>query len=466
MANPFDRVIWPTLKTIDSNMAEGTKTKRHSPSKRPTDDRKAPVSFLDSTWSWSAPSTWPLSVKLLPFPVACLALFLGVYIQHFLPADTAMRTCIAEFDYGIPISKIEDLATSLATHDWEQGTAAEALLELHNPELSVFGQQPFPRSNIPTDGMLKTRALEYILPKIEKDTREISIEGWTLSNNTWGISDPASLGVFAVMAAAAQEETKGSGHSAWRDSVYGQMLRLLNDAPRYGDDEANQRYQSLGAMSHRTEVAELWSDAIFMVPPFMAYLAVWSGAQSIALRVWDGRDEWMDMAVEQISLYRDVLLIAEGENRGAWKHIVGPSEMADPGAWSTGNGWAAYGMARVRATIAGWKPLAEVMKEETSKLDAWIAEIIDTAIRTDNHESGLLRNYLGDDSWFGETAGTALIAAAAYRFGIFLEPGRDRERYLAWANRKREIVFKHVDAEDIAAPAVNSLKHAQREPLD
>lgn len=65
-------------------------------------------------------------------------------------------------------------------------------------------------------------------------------------------------------------------------------------------------------------------------------------------------------------MYRDILLITNGDRKGLWRHIVGPSDKADEGAWSTGNGWAAYGMARVRATIVGWEKGREIMREEVS----------------------------------------------------------------------------------------------------
>lgn len=398
-------------------------------------DANAPVSFLDDTWSWASPSTWPLSIRFLPFPITFIVLFFGVYIQHFLFSSAS---CTSAFDYQIPITKIEALATTLATHDWEQGAAAEALLELHDPEYSVFGE----RASGGDRNVLKTKALKFVLPKIQLDQI-------TLSNNTFGVADPASLGVFAMLAASADDSFTHS-LNPYKKATERQARYLMTDAPRYAN----------GAVSHRIDVAELWSDAMFMFPPFMVYHMLYTFGPT-------GRDVHLTRELQQIELYRDVLIITKGENKGAWRHIVGPSEMADPGAWSTGNGWAAYGMARVRATIAGWEPGAHLLRQQTAALDGWIAEIIDAAIRTDDHDSGLLRNYLGDDAWFGETAGTALIAAAAYRLAGFLEPGDGRRaKYAAWAGKKREAVFAHVDGDGIARPAVNSLKHGQREPFE
>ena len=228
-------------------------------------------------------------------------------------------------------------------------------------------------------------------------------------------------------------------HAAQRQRDY-----LLDEAPRYSN----------GAISHRVEVPELWSDAVHMVPPFLAYLGV-----------AEDNVQMLKEAVRQCGLYRDVLRISTGPKKGLWKHIVGPSEMADEGAWSTGNGWAAYGMARVRATITGWKPSNETMRTEIEQLDTWIGEILDGAIATDNDESGLLRNYLGDDDWFGETSGTALLAAAAYRLAVFRPEIYGQPKYELWAHKKRQTVIDTVDDDGFAYPAVNPLEHASREPI-
>lgn len=52
-------------------------------------------------------------------------------------------------NYGYDVEKVKQQAVALATHSWEYGTAAEALLEFENPEISVFGSSPFPIPSIP-----------------------------------------------------------------------------------------------------------------------------------------------------------------------------------------------------------------------------------------------------------------------------------------------------------------------------
>lgn len=62
---------------------------------------------------------------------------------------------------------------SLASHSWEFGAASEALLELENPEISVFGENPFP---IPTSSICNQSslaALEYVKPYIQLNSSEL-----------------------------------------------------------------------------------------------------------------------------------------------------------------------------------------------------------------------------------------------------------------------------------------------------
>ncbi|KAK0336532.1 hypothetical protein LTR91_015619 [Friedmanniomyces endolithicus] len=393
----------------------------------------------DPDFSWSAWSTWPSSLKLSPIPLALLALFATLYYQHLTSPDPGLdlrtpESCVATFNFTFRINAARSQAESLATHSWEYGTAAEAITELVNPGKSVFAVEPFPGGKVPEQELRLDQALIWVYQRIRTDNVTL------FDDDGWSVSDPASLGVAAVMLGQRWKWEKYV-RAAERQKDF-----LLNDAPRYVN----------GAISHRRDVAELWNDAVSMFPPFLAYYAVHK--QDLAL---------MRAAVHQIQLYRDALVIPDGPKRGLWKHIVGPSELADDGAWSTGNAWAAYGMARVRATVAGWKPSREVMSDEIGKLDRWIGEILDGAIRTDdNDESGLLRNYLGQESWFAETSGTALLAATAYRMAVIKPEIYAQAPYLDWAHAKRAAVVSRIDDDGFAKPAVNPLKHSSREPVE
>ncbi|RFU23939.1 hypothetical protein B7463_g12397, partial [Scytalidium lignicola] len=265
---------------------------------------------------------------------------------------------------------------NLAKSSWEFGTAAEALLELHNPSLSVFGDTPFlcPSTTI--------EALTYASKYIHLD-HEALVPGDGSS------SDPASLGVFAVML----------GHRDPRCALASknQAITLLTKTPRWWN----------GGLSHRVDSAALWADFIYMTPPFLAYYAM--STRDPAL---------LEDVVIQCGLYREVL---QKRDVFLWDNIVANDSSADFAPWSTNNGWATAGMARVLATILKTDILLPPTKARlTAKLECWIQEIIDRAMISalQRSFSGLLHNYLDDESTLAETSGTALLAAVAYRMAI------------------------------------------------
>ena len=64
-------------------------------------------------------------------------------------------------DPGFDIHKVLDKGLELAAHSWEWGTAAEALLDYHNPELSVFSKDPFPGDELPQVDVNQVPSLVY-----------------------------------------------------------------------------------------------------------------------------------------------------------------------------------------------------------------------------------------------------------------------------------------------------------------
>ncbi|KAF2107278.1 hypothetical protein BDV96DRAFT_589451 [Lophiotrema nucula] len=338
----------------------------------------------------------------------------------------------------IDITKVVTKAMELSSHSWEYGTAAESLLEFDS-SLSVFSRDPFPGNKIPLIQVDGCRSLQYAKEHIQVD-RE------TLCKDKNGVADPASLGVSAILL--------GQSEPSCREAAHRQM-EYISKAPRYGNERA---------LSHRTDVKEAWADFIYMVPPFLAYLAV---AESETAH--------MKSAIHQCQAYRNVLANdSTGPDQGLWHHIVGPLN-ADPGYWSTSNGWVAAGLARVLATLKSWKLTRSW--PAGSHIVSMIQDVLDGVIATDERREleTLLPNYLyskDEEPWFDEVAGTALLASTVYRMAV-LEPqifegtdSRTKFRYLDWAENKRQAVYKSVDPETgVARPAVNPLKHSQREPL-
>ncbi|KAI1342151.1 hypothetical protein F5Y15DRAFT_374358 [Xylariaceae sp. FL0016] len=322
----------------------------------------------------------------------------------------------------------------LATHSWEYGTFSEALLEWYNPESSVFGANPFPDGNVPVLHIEDVKSLAYAQP-------HISTNGTTLIDGDGAAGDPASLGVSAILIGQVQPEYLAA--AGW------QVDHLLYDVPRWSN----------GAISHRESVAELWADFVYMAPPTFAYWAVATGNETR-----------LNEAMRQCLLYRDVLAVpsdADDDAAGLWHHIIGP-ESQDLGIWSTGNGWAAAGMARVYATAkkSRFAPEGETA-DNMGQLKDLIKRILDGAIALDGAEpdESLLHNYLNDTSWFGELSGTTVLTATAYRMmQLAPEEFRDDSKYAAWADRKRGEIISRIGNNGLLAPVINPLDWSDRTP--
>lgn len=255
-------------------------------------------------------------------------------------------------------------------------------------KLQVFHREAFPKALLPVVPVIEdVPALVYIKPHIRLDNT-------TLIDGDGASGDPASLGVFALLI--------GQTDKTYLDAATRQLVHFFL-TPQWPN----------GALSHRDNNAELWADFMYMAPPFIAY---YGPAFST--------DEPLRFALKQCLLYRQALrpnTSSEAVSAGAWQHILGV-ENQDLGLWSTGNRWAAMGMARVVATLLRWQPTNTGVNPQLAQKDlfSWIGEILQGAMSSPK-DDGLLRNYLNDTTWFGETSGTALLKATVYRVAVMQE---------------------------------------------
>jgi rhamnogalacturonyl hydrolase YesR len=166
------------------------------------------------------------------------------------------------------------------------------------------------------------------------------------------------------------------------------------------------------------------------------------------LAVQQNNSTLMVETVRQCSLQRDVLKASQFLN---WQHIIGPQSQ-DTGLWSTGNGWASYGMVRVLHTLQKW-PGSSGLTSQANQLRTWIKEILDGALLS-GFDGGLLHNYLNDASWFGEISGTALLSAVAYRMAVN-DPTTFPQKYIDWADTNRIALSHQQGGDGVVVPAVN-----------
>ena len=149
-------------------------------------------------------------------------------------AVTLSLANLAPYTYSpsFNISSVFNATRNLPSHSWEYGTFAEALLEMFNPEVSVFGDSPFP---VPTLNRSNVRALAYLAPVVKFGSSYSALD-----SADEAVGDPASMGVGAVLL--------GKTDPAFAKAANQTVEGLLKDAPRFWN----------GAISHRPGQAELW----------------------------------------------------------------------------------------------------------------------------------------------------------------------------------------------------------------
>lgn len=355
-------------------------------------------------------------MKLVPRAFVSSALLLAVPSACF-PAHP--KQC-SDVDPGYNVSLVVARARELASHSWEYGTLSEALLELYNPEYSVFSLNAFPNGQVPSPPV-SIESLAYA-------SQHIRLDNTTLVDGDGASGDPASLGVSAILIGQTEPDYFAA---ATRQEQH------LFAVPR----------MSNGAISQRDANAQAWADFVYMAPPFLAYYAVRTNNVSL-----------LQETVRQCDLYRELLQNTAGPNR-YWRHIEDQSNssMQDNGIWSTGNAWASAGMTRVLATLTHWSG-SKHLTAERDQLVLWIQQIIDGARNVPRDpSSNLLRNYLNNETWFGEVSGTALMASVVYRMAILAPETFTADPYVAWADESRTAIAAHVTSNGTLSPAINPL---------
>jgi len=217
-------------------------------------------------------------------PAGSMALGAGAQGQQ-APTGTgpAIGTC----------GKVRQAMLCMQRDAWEQGVAAQALLE--------GGERA------PVILMAREAALRQ-----DEAGRLAVLSCWP------GVTDAAANGQAVLWAAAESKDPRLQG-AADRMLAY-----LMHKAPRTAD----------GTLFHVADKPQVWVDSLFMAPPFLA----WAGQHAEAVR--------------QIAGMRRRLWRPEKKLFSAiWDEGRNVFERAD--CWGVGNGWAAAGMTRVILCLPG-----------------------------------------------------------------------------------------------------------------
>ena len=185
------------------------------------------------------------------------------------------------------LRKVERAMLAMQRRAWEQGVAAQALLELGEGELVVL---------LARDALVNQA----------KDGR------LGLNGDKGPVADPAANGEPVLFA------HRATGDAAFKTAADRMLEFLLYKAPR----------TRAGLIYHNHVENMIWVDAFYMAPPFLAVA---------------GRP---DEAVRQVLGYRQTL---RDPATGAYFHIWDEDRQRFERKllWGVGNGWAAAGMTRV-----------------------------------------------------------------------------------------------------------------------
>ncbi|KAL0575778.1 hypothetical protein V5O48_006197 [Marasmius crinis-equi] len=433
-----------------------------------------------------------LSPSALSWTVTCLSFQVLLAASAPQPLDSLS---------DLQVNDVKARLAQGALLSWELGTRAQALLELDAPNYSVFSpNRPIPQDSsssisdvmVIARNVVRNQTMSAQTNSTTTTTSRITSTSTTSSSSSSSSSspsptqisgprplmrddsaaDPASIGPAVLLAAWTDQRAQdGLDYMA---AATNQLAYLYSSAvPKTPD----------GAISHRVSEVQLWSDFVYMVPPFLAHYGVQTNNETL-----------IKDAYEQIRLYRSYLIDKKADN--LWKHVVlGSGRQGypgnDEGHWATGNAWAAAGMLRVLATIK-YSNYSDSFKNEQADLVAWTNEIhkamyshivsplnqfpVNEVEMADNPSSPpqdsthIFTNYVtirgkgaqpsgGNNGSFHDAASTALLAATVYRIALLA----DQYHYLPSAELSRKALYSvqsngsmvHFTSDGWLTPVVN-----------
>ena len=206
----------------------------------------------------------------------------SLFVRGQDDAPKAEKTALSE-----KIEKVKRAMLSMQRYAWEQGVAAQAMLESGEAEWAIL------------------MAKDAVLRQLEDGRLAV------VSSNQ-GVTDPAANGEAVLFAA------KATGDPTLQKGAEKMLDYLLTKAPKTKD----------GTLYHIAHKPQVWIDSMYMAPPFIAVA---------------GRP---DEAVKQIEGFRKLLWNQEKKLFSQiWDDDLNDFYRKD--FWGVGNGWAAAGMARV-----------------------------------------------------------------------------------------------------------------------
>lgn len=279
--------------------------------------------------------------------------------------------------------KVMGAMLAIQRYPWEQGVCAQAMYEAGQTEIWVA---------MAHDAILR-----------QKEDGRLAVTGDNIA-----VTDPAANGEVCLRA---WELTKDA---FYLDGARRMMDYLMKDAPRTPDGVI---YHNTISFAEGYSPEQLWIDAAYMAPPFIAVMGE------------------LEEAAKQLRGYFRYL--QDEETKVLFHNYdVGTGRFVRRLRWATGNGWALMGVARVAAEAKKRGSLA--LYEELTGMGN---ELLDAMLRYQLPD-GRFRDIMDDPQSFVD--GTSAMMLSVYVYRGVLEGWLD-EKYLDCAERAYAAVRAQVD---------------------
>ena len=327
------------------------------------------------------------------------------------PTTTMASTSL---EPSIRISRIFRALLACQRSSWEQGVAAQALLEWY---LS-------PLSESLSASISKEILLEYLYGLAHDAIVRQGVDGRLAvclngsGDSDAGAVDPCCIGetLYHLM------RREDVDHNRFKEATQSMLDYIWKQCPKASVGVADEEDSNRLLLSHRTDAVEIWSDTVYMLPSFLAAAAV--HFVQIQILPMSDLSSHIRASLAQIVLAAKALQATSGE----WSHIydLKKQEFKRAAYWGVGNGWACAGIVRVFRIFAG----ALVDNESADDMnfimgDKQIMELLQTSYdilrRTleacfkHMRPDGLFHDILDDPSSFVETNFSQQLAYTVYR---------------------------------------------------
>ncbi|MCL2693792.1 MAG: glycoside hydrolase family 88 protein [Oscillospiraceae bacterium] len=279
--------------------------------------------------------------------------------------------------------KVRNAMLAMQRYSWEQGVAAQSLLEAGETELFV--------------------AMAHGAVVRQREDGRLG-----MLNGESAITDPGSIGE------AVWRAYEVTDNEIFKNAANKMLEYLMVYAPHTEDGVI---YHSETSWDANFMPFQIWSDSCYMSPPFLAVMGE------------------LNEATKQIF---GIMNYLRDDESGCMFHIydVGLGKFVRRRLWATGNGWTLLGIAKVmhEAKIVGDITAYETLLQSGK-------EILDSMLRF-QRDDGIFHDFLDDPATFTDCTSAMMCATFIYR-GI-REGWLDR-KYKHHADKARKTTTKNID---------------------